>query len=286
MSAPLSLVIVLLCSLLPGRAVAQPRGNAAAESEAEGAFPDASFDTTFRKYTPPRNTFSPFYSWDARMALDLTVFRRSARAVSFTGIMQAIGTENLGRQVSVGGTGYILGAAFVHTHSRTVKLAAGMTHLSSHLTRDLDDKLADERTRGAAIPTVKDPDQYNVFFFRISTRFPTVRALAPELDIAVEPITFRFWAAPRGNRRPLFVASRSTLWRGSQTTVVAETEHEIGKNAFNRFSLVLRLYQRDDDEGRFQIFVSASPGSELRISPNIGAFRDGIALGVRVKFRE
>jgi hypothetical protein len=259
---------------------------ASAQSERQGVLPDATFDTTFRKYTPPDNKFSPFYSWDAVMALDVTVFRRSLGAVTFTGIMQAIGTENLGPHVSVGGTGYILSAGYVHPSSPDLKISAGMTHLSSHLTRDLDDKLAEQRNSGMTIPVVKDPDQYNVFYFRISRRFPAVRLLQPELEIAIEPITFRFWSAPKGNTRPLFVASHWTLWHGDRKALTAGTQHEIGKNAFNRFSVALELYGRNGSEGRLQLFVTGSPGNELHVSPNVGAFRDGISLGARVKFRE
>jgi hypothetical protein len=247
---------------------------------------DASFETTFRKYTPPAVQFSPFYSWDAVMALDVTVFRRSPGAVSFTGVMQAIGTENIGPHVSVGGTGYILSAGYVHAYSPDSRISAGMTHLSSHLTRDLDDKLAEERIRGTTIPVVKDPDQYNVFYLGISRRFPTVRLLQPEIEVAIEPITFRFWSAPKANTRPLFLASRWTLWHGGRTSLAAETQHEIGRNPFNRLSLVLELYDRNGTEGRLHLFVTASPGNGMHVSPNVGAFRDGVSLGIRVKFRD
>jgi hypothetical protein len=110
--------------------------------------------------------------------------------------------------------------------------------------------------------------------------------LQPKLEIAIEPITFRFWSAPRGNSRPLFVASQWTLWHGDGKSIAAETAHEVGKNPFNRFSVVLELYERNGAGGRLQLFVTGSPGNELHVSPNVGAFRDGISLGVRVKFRE
>lgn len=59
----------------------------------------------------------------------------------------------------------------------------------------------------------------------------------------------------------------------------------IGKNPFNRFSLSFEVYARNQPEGRLQIFASASPGHNLHVSPNVGALRDGIALGVRMEFR-
>jgi hypothetical protein len=268
---------------VPAPVDAQGPGISPNETQGQGGFPDASFDLMFRKYTPPRNTFSPFYAWDAEMALRLTVFRKGPGAVTFTSVFQAVGTENFGSRVSVGGTGYLLGLGYLHAYSADVTLSAGIGHLSSHLTRDLDDKLEEERNRGATIPIVADPSQYNVFFFKGYRKW-SARPFTPELEIIVQPINFRF----NGNReyvRPIYFGTRSTLWQGNQKAIVAETQHEIGKNPFNRFSLSFELYARNQPEGRLQIFVSASPGHNLHVSPNVGALRDGIAFGVRMKFR-
>jgi hypothetical protein len=271
-----------LCLFVPTAAEAQARG--ASTEETQGGFPDASFDATFRKYTPPKKIFSPFYSWDAHMALDVTVFRKGPGAVNFSGVFQTIGTENLGSKVGVGGTGYLLGAGYVHTYSADFKLSAGFTHLSSHLTRDLDEKLNAERQRGATIPVVTDPDEYNVLFFK-GYRKLSSRPLTPELEIVVAPVDFRFNGSPRRHIRPLYLGTRLTLWQGNRKSIVAETQHEIGENPFNHFSLLLELYARDQPEGRFQIFVSASPGKGFHVSPNIGGLRDGIAFGIRMHFR-
>jgi hypothetical protein len=269
---------------VPAAADAQPRGNSAVDTPGQGGFPDASFDAAFRKYTPPKNIFSPFYSWDAHMALNLTVYRKGSGAVSFQGIFQSVGTENLGSKVSVGGTGYVLGLGYVHTYSADFKLSAGIAHLSSHLTRDLDDKLEEETGKGVAIPIVADPSEYNVFFFKAYRKFPAYR-FTPELDIAIEPLNFNFNGGRRDYVRPVYLGTRSTLWQGSQKSIVAETKHEIGKNPFNHFSLSFELFARNQPEGRFQIFVSASPGHNLHVSPNIGGLRDGIAFGIRMHFR-
>jgi|SRR5579864_1442229 len=78
---------------------------------AQGGFPDASFDVVFRKFTPPANAFTPYYSWDAQMGLDLTVARNGANAVDFTTLFQTVGTQNIGTRVSVGGTGYLIKAS-------------------------------------------------------------------------------------------------------------------------------------------------------------------------------
>ena len=270
--------------VVPPAVEAQAPGNSAVGTPGQGGFPDASFDAAFRKYTPPKNIFSPFYSWDAHMALNLTVFRKGPGAVSFQGIFQSVGTQNLGSKVSVGGTGYVLGLGYVHTYSADFKLSAGIAHLSSHLTRDLDDKLEEETDKGAPIPIVADPDEYNVFFFTAYRRFSPWR-FTPELEIAIEPMNFRFNGGRPGYVRPVYLGSRSTLWHGNQKSIVTGTQHEIGKNPFNSFSLSFELFARNQPEGRFQIFVSASPGHNLHVSPNIGGLRDGIAFGIRMHFR-
>jgi hypothetical protein len=273
-----------LCLFAPTAIEAQARGQSANQTEEPGALPDASFEAAFRKYTPPKNIFSPFYSWDAHMASSLTVFRKGPGAVNFSAVFQTIGTENLGSKVSVGGTGYLLGLGYVHTYSADFKLSAGIRHLSSHLTRDLDDKLDEETSKGATIPIVADPSEYNVFFFKAYRKF-SASPFTPELEIVIEPINFRFSGGRAGDVRPVYLRTRSTLWQGDQKSIVAETQHEIGKNPFNTFSLSVELYARNQPEGRFQIFASASPGHDLHVSPNIGGLRDGIAFGIRMHFR-
>jgi hypothetical protein len=276
---------LLISGLLLAPAAIEAQSRETSESvEAQGVLPDASFELLFRKYTPPHNRFSPFYSWDAHVDLDLTVFRKGPGAINVNTIMQTIGTENLGSKVSVGAAGYILGLEYVHRRSHDVVLSAGMTHLSSHLTRDLDDKLDEERAGDRAIPVVEDPSEYNVFFLKAHRKFPA-HTFAPELEVAVEPVNFTFDGEFNAHVRPLYVKTGWTLWRGNQTSLKAETDHEVGQNSFNRFFLVIELYARDGREGRLQIFVSASPGRDLHVSPNTGGTRGGIALGVRTRFR-
>ena len=276
------LLVAALYLFVPTAVQAQARANSATETQ--GGFPDASFDAAFRKYTPPKNKFSPFYAWDAHMALGLTVFRTGSSAVQFTGLFQTIGTENLGSKVSVGGTGYVLSLGYVHSYSADVKLSAGLAHLSSHLTRDLDDKLEEETLKGTTIPVVSDPSEYNVFFFRAHWKL-SAWPFRPELEVVLEPVNFEFNGGDAGDVRPVYFGTRSTLWRGNQKSLVAETQHEIGGNPFNNVSLSFELFARGQPEGRFQIFVSASPGHHVHVSPNIGALRDGIALGIRMHFR-
>src|SRR5262249_13944288 len=134
---------------------------------------------------------------------------------------------------------------------------------------------------GHAIPIVVDPHEYNVFFFEAYRRFSGY-PLIPEVAVLLEPINFV--ADQLSYVRPVYVGTRWTLWRGSQTAIVAETQHEIGENPVNEFSLTFELYARDQDEGRLQLFISASPGNGMHVSPNIGALRDGLAFGIRMVF--
>jgi len=254
-----------LCLCVPTIGEAQVPSDSTGDTQAEGAFPDAAFNAAFKKYTPPRTIFSPYYSWDAHLALNVTVVRKGSGAVSFRSLFQTAGTENIGSKVGVGGTGYLFHVAYVHRRSDDFALSTGLAHLSSHLTRDLDKKLAEESALGRAAPAVDDPSEYNVPF--------------------VEPINFRFNGSGARYVRPIYLHTGWTLWRGSQKSLVAETQHEIGQRPFNVVSLSLQLYTRNQTEGRFQLFVTASPGHRLHVSPNVGGLRDGIAFGARMTFR-
>jgi hypothetical protein len=281
---PAALLFAVLCLACPTAVAAQTRGaSSIGETQRQGVFPNASFDAMFRKYTPPENVFSPVYSWDAQMALNVTVFRKASSAVYVSSLFQTVGTENLGSKVSVGGAGYLLGFGYVHTYSDQFELSAGFTHLSSHLTRDLDDKLEEERNRGTTIPIVDDPSEYNVVFLKLYRQW-SAYPFAPELTVIVEPVNFRLDGGPIGDVRPVYVGTRFTLWHVGQNSIVAKTQHEIGQHPFNDFSLSFEAYASNQSEGRLQVFISASPGNSIHVSPNIGSVRDGIALGVRMVF--
>ena len=289
--APASAAFALLASLwlclsLPAAARAQDGGGEQPTSRGtgQGAFPDAIFDVGFRKYTPPETDYTPYYSWDTDVAMDITLFRKGAGAVNFGGVVQTVGTEPLGSQIGVGGTGYVLRAGYRHTHSEALELSGGIEHLSSHLTRDLDDKTDEQREQGIPIPDPQDPDEYNVFYVkgRLSLRrWP----LTPEFEAVLHPVNFRFDGGSAPYVRPLYLTTRWVLWRGAQTSLLVWTQHEVGHNAFNYFSLSLGMYAKGQPEGRFQVFAAFSPGGGLHVSPNIGALRDGLAFGVRMRFR-
>jgi hypothetical protein len=279
------LCLLLLCLLCPATAAAE----ASQEPEPpvdRGSFAGASFEAFFRKYLPPETPFSPFYSWDAHMAVDVPLARMGPGTVSFTGTFQTVGTENLGSRVSVGGTGYLLGLDYAHAYSDELTLSGGYAHLSSHLTRDLDDKVEEETDAGRSIPVVDDPSEYNVVFFEVSRRVPAW-PFRPEFRMIVAPVNFRFSGTEDpGYIRPVYLGTQFTVWRGMRRAVVAATEHEIGKNAFHSFSLSLALYPGTRQDERFHLFGSVTPGRDLHVSPHVGGIRGGIAFGIRMRFHD
>jgi hypothetical protein len=249
----------------------------------EGASPEAAFEAAFEKYVFPDTPFSPFYSWDAHMRLDVSVFRKGSGGLNFTSTFQTIGTQNLGSKVSVGGTGYLLGVGHVQAMSDELALQGGFTHLSSHLTRDLDGKVDEQRREGEDIPVVEDPDEFNVVWFGLYRKMPAW-PFRPEIEIIVTPVNFLFTGDDAGDVRPVYVRTGFTLWRGARKSVTAATRHEIGHNAFNSFSLSWELFTAAQQEGRVQLFVAATPGDSFHVSPHIGGLRDGLAFGVRLRF--
>jgi hypothetical protein len=270
--------------LVPNRIEAQTGAPSVNESGAPALFPESTFGATFRKYFPPETVFSPFYSWDADMSLDLTIVRRGPDALQFSTMFQTAGTTNLGSKVSVAGTGYFLGLGYARRQSVGFDWSAGLIHFSSHLTRDLDDKIDEERRRGDAIPLVDDASEFNVLYVRGTWTLPRLW-FSPQLDVAIQPINFRFNGGDADYVRPIYLATRWTLWSGAVRSLTARTQQEIGRKPFIIVSVVFAAYTGRQPDRRFEIFISASPGGQVHSSPQIGAFRDGIAGGLRLSFR-
>jgi len=283
-SPTLALLLGVCCLVQTATPAAAQTGNEpASTTPGIAVLPDASFDAMFRKFASPSTDFSRLYSWDAHMALNVSVLRKERDALTFRSTFQSVGTENVGSKISVGGTGYILSLGYEHSRSPELTLSAGLTHLSSHLTRDLDEKLEEIRREGGIVPDVADPSEYNVVFFAARRKLPTWW-FTPEVEISIQPVNFRFNGQPAGPARPIYLGTRATLWRGSGASIVAATQHEIGPNGFNYFAVAFQLDGRSRPEGRLQLFVGGSPGGGLHVSPNVGALRDGFALGVRMAF--
>jgi hypothetical protein len=274
---------VVTASLLAGPAARMAAAQEPQPDETTSSvLTDAQFSISFRKYTPPTNDFSPFYSWDGEMAVDFTAVRHGSDAVAANALIQTVGTQNVGSKVSIGATGYDLGFEYVHTTHRA-KLAAGYRHLSSHLTRDLTDKEEEVRQLNGKVPAVNDPSQFNIVYVSGTTTLTQV-PFTPEVLVAVAPLAFRFNDSPTGDVRRVFAATDWTLWRGRENALAVATQHEWGSNSFNRYSLEFDMMRRNRRRGRFQTILSIAPGHELHISPYLGAVMDGVALAVRLNF--
>jgi len=268
-------IAALLLVLLPAAAAAQP---------AQGAFPDAALDIGYRTFAGPQTEFSPFYSWDAHFAFDVTVVRAGRHSVAAETMFESVGTEKLGSRIGVGGTGFVIGFNYAFRVADHLEASGGIRHLSTHLTRDLDDKEAAERSEGHAIPRGEDLNEYNVLFVRLARDFPSL-PFAPAIGVTLEPVNFELDGDLAGYVRPLFVTSRLSLWRRGGFALALETEHEIGRNPYNNFTLRLEMFPRNQSEGRFAVLVAVAPGDGLHVSPNIGGRRDGVAVGFTLRFK-
>lgn len=285
-------IAAVLCSgPLSGAALGQDRapdatGVADTAGDAGGlrVLSDADFQLGFRKYVTTTAEFSPFYSWDADMGIDLSAVRKGNHAVDVAALIQTVGTENLRSKISVGATGYILGAEYIHTF-RKLSLGGGYRHLSSHLTRDLDDKEDEVEARGGQVPPVGDPPEYNILYVKTSgtlTRVP----FTPRIVIVAAPVAFRFNDSAIGNVRRFYVDTHWTLWQGRDRALIVETQHEVGSNSFDRYALQADFLRGARRTGRFQVILAIAPGHDLHVSPNVGAVMDGVALGFRLNFHD
>jgi hypothetical protein len=269
--------LLLLAHVVPARAQ-----QTAAAVRPQGVLPEALFSVMFRKLEPGGDDFAPFYSWDAFLGLESTAFRAGARAIDVDTIIQTIGTESFGNAVGVAVTGYFLGVRYTHTLPG-VTISTGFRHLSSHPTRDLDDKEDEVRAEGQSVPTVEDPSEYNVLFVKASG---TVRwlPLAPAVVVIATPFDFNFHGEWTAHGRPLYLDLRWPLWRGSQSALVFEMQHEIGNNAFDSYSVQLELLRTKQDHGRLGLVFTVSPGHDFHVSPHVGGVMDGVSVGARVTF--
>lgn len=216
------------------------------------------------------------------MAFDVLVHRLGQGAVVFRGDVQSVGTKNFGSRIGVGGAGYLMRIGYQRPLSPVTSVEAGLAHLSSHLTRDLDEKTLGERDLGHTIPAVADPSEFNVIYLEARRRLSSSRRLAPEIRVGVAPVNLRLDGRLRGGlRRPLYGATRWWLWRGRGRALTVRTEHEVGRGPINRFTVV---YERRGVEsgGRLQLFAGFTPGRGMHVSPDLGGVRDGLTAGIRV----
>jgi hypothetical protein len=246
-----------------------------------GVLADAAFEMLLRRYMSADGEFKPYYAWDAHLALDLTIYRRGAHAAGFSTTMQAVGTENFGSRVSVGGTGYLIGFDYRRTVTPDTRVTVGIMHLSSHLTRDLDEKIAEERGQGRGVPDVIDSGMFNVPYVRLAHSRATWR-LTPSIDVIVHPVSIRLRGGYRTDVRPVHLRSHFTLWSSARLTLASESLHELGRHSFHHVSAVVEARGAGRGSPRVQAFVGFTPGRQLHVSPDVGAVRGGTTIGVRL----
>lgn len=250
----------------------------------DGVVPAASFGASFRKYAPPDNDFSAFASWDADLNFNVSAMRRGPHGLDIGALVQSIGLEVPGSRVGVAAIGYIIRISYVHNGPDDTVVSAGLMHLSSHLTRDLEQQIDGALAQRTRVPRVEDPAEYNVPYVRV-VRTWAARRLRPRLEVAVQPINVRVGTWTLDEVRPLYVAFAASLWRTPRVTVAVETQHEIGTRPLNNFTAVFDVHGPARDDGRLQFFTNVSFGDSFHVSPNLGGLRDGVGIGVRLKFR-
>jgi hypothetical protein len=283
MAARFAALLFALVLSSPGATAAQDRSLPADDGGIE-VFPAIVFDVGYQKFLPPSSAYSPYYSWDTHLAFDATMTRRGRSAVEFAGMVQTAGTENFGSRIGVGGTGYVLRVTFRRALSPATDVALGVSHLSTHLTRDLDEKTLSERARGAEIPHVADPSEYNAPFVEWRRRFLD-RRFEPEMSLGLAPVNIRLTKRARGwNRRPLYAATRWHLWSQGLKTLVVETVHEVGAGPLNAFVGALE-FARPQTSSRLQLFVALVPDDRMHVSPRHGGVRGGLAAGLHLTVR-
>ncbi len=260
-----------------------PSPQTSSNDQPQGFFPDATFTAMISKFLPPRTPYSDFDSWQAKMKIDMTIVRKGRNQCNFDSEFQTVGSKSLGRKTIIAGTGYILGGRCIHSFSSDTKFSAGITHLSSHLTQDLLKLIQDEKRNKIPVPQFNATD-LNVVFFQVYHRFASL-PLKPEITLRVQPIGFRFHGAGYRYDKPVYLMAEITPWSGHEKRIVIGTQDEFGKDGFKEFFARLELDAKNQREGRFQPFISYSPGKGLHTGPNDGWHRDGLLMGIKFLFR-
>ena len=250
-------------------------------AKSSGAFSEARFEGSFQKYLS-RDIFSPFFSWKGAMGIDINIYKKNKSSVYFKSDFQTVGAKKTESKINVAGTSYILEGRYGYQFSQNVYFGAGITHLSSHLTQDLENIVIEQMRKGAVIPEI-DSSDLNVIFFEAWKQFASL-PLQPEIRARVQPTSFQFRGGRYSYERPIYVDIKIVPWYGNEKKLVFATQHELGDNYFNDYSLRLELFSRGDKEGRFQIFTAYSPGAKLHVSPNVGWHRDGVRAGIKLVF--
>ena len=246
-----------------------------------GFLPDAVWSGFFQKQLGG-DIYSKYYSWQADLSIDLTIYRYKRFAINFNNTFETVGAEKIGPKITVADTTYLFGSDVSYIFSPNSKVKGGFEHLSSHTTNDLNQITLTELRRGETIPPF-DSSDLNVLFVELYQSLPYL-LLKPELNFRFQPIGLRFRTGAYSYDQPVYLKTQFTLIQIHGGKLGMGSRHEFGKDSFNDFIIQLELLAKKQKEGRFQLFIAGSPGHNLHVSPNIGLYRNGLRTGIRLVF--
>ncbi len=247
-----------------------------------GAFTWARFYGQFSRYAN-HNDFSPYANWDARTGGKFDIFQKGKNGVFFNFDFQVIGAEMLHNKVNTTGASYGFGFADRYSISRELYVSVGFDHRSTHFGKDFDAVVLTQRLLNQFIPVV-DTSDMNTVFGEVGFSLPSL-PFKPFVAFHFQPASFegmRFEGGLKYYERPLATDVQFTLWRGEESRFVIENQSEIGPGGFTYTEGRMELFARNQDEGRFQLFVGGVPGGGIYQSINYGWYRGGAQIGIRV----
>jgi len=238
-----------------------------------GALPDAKFSGEFEKQL----TSDPFFSWQGRMRIDGTAYRRGRHSSHFTVDGQTVGARRSNAKVNISGNSYILEGSYRHTRSENFHAGFIVTHLSSHLAQDVFKLIQQDKLRP---PSLQATD-LNIAGGEVRLGDP----MAFQLLVRIQPVSFHYRGGYGWHDRILFFENQVRLWSGQEKGVGFTNRHEVGKHSINDLSLRLSLLERNQREGRLQFFVGYLWSHDpIEVSPNLGWTRRGLYTKLGLNF--
>ncbi|OGN13666.1 MAG: hypothetical protein A3C71_00505 [Candidatus Yanofskybacteria bacterium RIFCSPHIGHO2_02_FULL_43_15c] len=249
--------------------------------QSQGALSEARLHGDFSKRFE-RDIFQPFFSWEGRIGFETVVFRRGRQTVFFKSEILTVGGAIIRDRVNVIGTSYLLESRYQFSVLNSFHLGGGWSHNSSHLTQDLTELVGREIGMGKPVPSIEAGD-LNVIFGEI--KWEPSMPLNPLMVVRIQPVNLRgFRGGPSFYDRPIYLAIEEELWKGREKRMVSAVQHEMGRQGFSDFSIRLELFAKNQKEGRLQLLIGGSPGSELHASTNYPWYKNGLRAGLRIVF--
>jgi len=269
------LAVLVLCA----SASAQSQGNNGHHSSSIW-FPEATFGGMFEKH----DSSSPFFSFKSDFGMKATVWKKGRNSTFFEFMFQTVGADMVNQKVNISGNAYLLGVGWELDLGET-KIAGGIVHLSTHKAEDLGRLVQRKEFRSRALSEgTLDTADLNVFYGEVGHTFNRL-PLRPRVRVRVQPLGFQFRGGVAKFRQPVYLATSANLWRGEEKRVTIGSTHEWGEGEpLNSLSVHFHLFERGQNEGRFQPFVRWVGGNKTSVSPVEGWNHGGTAVGVRLSF--